>query len=86
MAQTLEWEAELGERTRFQVLHEHVGFREHGFEQRLVIGPGEIEHHRLFAAIEPDEIGALAMHQSVIAAGEVALRPLHLDHARARIR
>ena len=42
-----------------------------------------IEDDGLLAAIEPDEIGALAVHQTVIAAREVAFRPLDLDHARA---
>src|SRR6185369_10716914 len=68
-----------------EVLDENVGLGEHGLEHRLVSRFGEVEHHRLFAAIEPDEIGALAVHQAVITAGEVAFRPLDLDHARAGV-
>ncbi len=64
MRRRVNGKAELGERAGLQVLHEHVGLREHGFEQRLVLGLAEIEHHRLLAAIEPDEIGALAVHDS----------------------
>ena len=45
----------------------------------------QVEDHGFLAAIEPDEIGALAARQPVIAAREVALGPLDLDHARARI-
>ena len=65
----------------------------------LVVVAGEIEHQRFLAAVEPDEIGALASiraftpvlptssrgRQLVVAAGEVALGPLDLDHARAGI-
>ena len=52
----------------------------------LSSGLGEVEDDRLLAAIEPDEIGALAARELVVAAREVALRPLDLDHARAGIR
>ena len=56
-----------------------------GAKQRLVGGFGEIEHHRFLAAVEPDEIAALAVHEIVIAAREIAFRPLDLDDARAGI-
>src|SRR5581483_849514 len=85
LAQALEGEAELGERPGLEVLHEHVGPGEHGFEQFLVVVPGEVEHHRLLAAIEPDEVGALAVHDVVVVTREIALRPLDLDDARAGI-
>ncbi len=78
-------EAELGNRAGFEVLHEHVGLREHGFEQRLVSGIAEIEHDRFLAAIEPDEMRALAVNEMIVLAREVALRPLDLDDARAGI-
>ena len=55
-------------------------------QQRLVVRLGEIEDDRLLAAVEPDEIGALAARQRVVAAREIAFRPLDLDHARAGIR
>ena len=54
-------------------------------KQRLVGGLVEIEHDRFLAAIEPDEIAALAVREIVVAAGEVAFRPLDLDDARAGI-
>ncbi len=78
--------SEPGDRTGLQVLHEYVGVREHCAEQRNVLTLAEIEHHRLFAAIEPDEITALAVNQIVVAAGEIALETLDLDDARAGIR
>ena len=84
-AQAGQRKAELRQRTGLEVLHEHVGLREHRFEHSLVFGLAEIEHHRLLAAIEPDEIGALAVHDMIIVTGEIAFRPLDLDHARAGI-
>jgi hypothetical protein len=85
--------AELGDGAGLEVLHEHVGLGEHGVEQRLVIGAREIEHHRLLAAVEPDEIRAFATTtcifarhgELVVVAREVALGPLDLDHARAGV-
>ena len=78
-------EAELADRAGFKVLHEHVGAREHGGQQRLVLALAEIEHDRFLAAVEPDEIAALAVHEIVVTAREIALRPLDLDDARAGI-
>ena len=51
----------------------------------LSSGLVEIEHQRFLAAVEPDEIGALALRQRVVAAREIALRPLDLDDARAGV-
>ena len=85
LAQFRDRKAELGDRAGLQVLHEHVGLREQRREQRAVLALAEIEHDRFLAAIEPDEIRALAMHMIVVMAREVALRPLDLDHARAGI-
>ena len=51
-AQARDRKAELCQCSRLQVLHEHVGLGEHSFEQRLVVGLAEIEHHRLLAAID----------------------------------
>ena len=76
----------LPHRAGLEVLHEDVGAPEHRFEQRLVAGLGEIEHHRFLAAVEPDEIAALAVREVVVGAGEIAFRPLDLDHARPGIR
>ena len=77
--------AELADRARFEILHEYVGALEHGFEQRLVLGFAEIEHHQFLAAVEPDEIAALAVREAVIVAAEIALGPLDLDDACARV-
>jgi hypothetical protein len=78
-------EAELGDRARLEVLHEHIGLGQHGFEQCLVIRLGKIEHNRLLATIKPDEIGAFAMDDVVVIAREITFRAFDLDHARARI-
>ena len=103
--QLVEREAELGGRAGLEVLHEHVGLGEHRRQHGLVVIARKIEHQRFLAAVEPDEIGALAVtlggiraftpvllrnklprsRQLVVAAGEVALGPLDLDHARAGI-
>ena len=45
----------------------------------------EVEDERFLAAVEPHEIGALAVHVSVVAAGEIALRAFDLDDAGARV-
>jgi hypothetical protein len=47
---------------------------------------GQVEDNRSLAAVEPDEIGALALRQRVIAACEIALRPFDLDDARTGVR
>ena len=80
-----EGKAELAYGARLQILNEDVGTREHRTEQRLVARFGKIEHDRFLATVEPDEIAALAVHQIVVAAREVALRPLDLDDARAGV-
>src|SRR5512132_966130 len=106
-AQFLEPKSELGDGAGLEVLHEHVGLGEQGGEHRLVVGAREVEGERFLAAVEPDEIRALASttraftpvfatvsaftpvfarnRQFVVAAGEIALRPLDLDRARAGI-
>ncbi len=60
---------------RLEVLHQDIRFRQHGFEQRLVLGLGEIEHHGFLAAVKPDKIGAFAVDEIVVAAGKIAFRP-----------
>ena len=51
----------------------------------LSSGLREIEHDRFLAAVEPDEIRALAVHDVIVVAREIALRPLDLDDARAGV-
>ena len=86
LAQGLDGVAELGERAGLEVLHEHIGLGQDRLEQALVVGLAEIGDHELLAAVEPGEVRALPMHEVVVVAGEVALGPLQLDHARARVR
>ena len=77
---------ELFDRAGFQILHEHIGAFEHGGQERPVGGRGEIEHDRFLAAIEPDEIAALAVRERVVGACEVAFGPFDLEDTRAGIR
>ncbi len=79
-------EAELVERTGLQVLQEHVGLRQHGFDESAVLGLGEVGHYRLLAAIEPDPVRALALDDVIVFAREIAFRPLDLDDAGAGVR
>ena len=68
-----------------QVLHEDVGAGDDAVQQGVVAGILDVEDDRFLAAVEPDEPGALAIHHMVVKPREVALRPLDLDDARARI-
>jgi hypothetical protein len=68
-----------------EILHEHVRRADHPPQQGGVGRILEVERDRLLAAVEPDEIGALAVHDMVVAAGEIALFALDLDHPRAGI-
>ena len=86
LAQPLAREAELVHRAGLEVLQQHVGARDQRLELRAAFLGGEIDHHRLLAAVEPDEIAALALGRRVIAAGEIALGPLDLDDGGAGIR
>ena len=72
-------------RTRCQVLDQHVGLGDHAMQQGEVFGFLEVEHDRLLAAVQPDEIGREPMHVGVVAAREIAFRPLDLDDARTGI-
>jgi hypothetical protein len=93
--QLIDREIQLGDGAGLEVLHEYVGTREHGGEHRLVLGLCQIEADRFLAAIEPDEIRALAniraftpvfgSRQFVVIASEIAPGPLDLDHACAGI-
>jgi len=83
--QALEREAELVHRAGLEVLQENVRARDQLFEGLAALLGREIDHHRILAAVEPDEIAALALGSRVIAAGEIALRPFDLDDMRAGI-
>ena len=65
---------------------QHVGARDQLFERVAAVLGGEIDHHGILAAVEPDEIAALAFCGGVIAAGEIALGAFDLDDMRAGIR
>jgi hypothetical protein len=78
-AQLRRVEAGAGGGARDEVLDEDVGARYQAAQQCLVTVGLEIERDRLLAAVEPDEIGALAMDGGIVGAGEIALGPLDLD-------
>ena len=54
-------------------------------QQGVVGGVLDVEDDRFLAAVEPDEPGALAIHHMIVKPREIALRPLDLDDARARV-
>ena len=58
---------------------------EQGMDERHVRRLLDVDNDRFLAAVEPDEIGALAFHGMVVVAREVALGALELDHAGAEI-
>jgi len=75
-------QAEPAGRSRRQVLDEDVGACDQAAHQHQVLRLLQIDAAGFLAAVEPDEIGALALHVAVVAPREVALRPLQLDHPR----
>jgi hypothetical protein len=81
-----EREAETRHGARNQILDEHVGLGDHVRHQPMVILALQIEAHRFLAAVEPNEIRALALHHVIVAASEIALRTFDLDDAGARVR
>jgi hypothetical protein len=86
LSQAFQRKAELVHRARLQVLQQHVGAGDQRFQRRAAFFGGEIDHHGILAAVEPDKVAALSLGRGVIAAGKVALRPLHLDDMRTGIR
>ena len=86
LAQRLGGVAELGERAGLEVLQQHVGLGDDRLEQALVLGLAEVGDDELLAPVEPGEVRALAVHEAVVVAGEVALGALELDDAGARVR
>src|SRR5262245_49579473 len=79
LAQTFHGVTELGERAGLEVLDEHVGLGQDGLKQALVFGLAEVGDHGLLAAVEPSEMRALAVHQTVVMTRKVTLGPLQLD-------
>ena len=80
-AQAVLIEPEAPDRAGGEVLDEDVGLGHHGAQQCLVLFRAQVEAHGFLAAVEPDEVGALALNELVVLAREVAFRPLDLDHA-----
>ena len=85
LAQRVRTEAEtLGGAGR-EVLNEHVGTGQEALHARAIALLAQVEGDRLLAAVDPDEVGGLAVHRVVVVAGEIAIAPLDLDDARAGI-
>ena len=85
LAQVVGAEARAGGRARRQVLDEHVGPRQDAMQQRRVVRLLDVGDQALLAAVEPDEIAGQALAAVVVAAREVALGALDLDHPRAGV-
>ena len=68
-----------------QVLDEHVGARDHALKQREIGRRLEVQRDRFLAAVDPDEVGGLAVDRAVVAACEIAFGSLDLDDTRARV-
>ncbi len=79
-------EAEPIDRAGRQILNEDISAADHLAENGAVMFLLQVEADRFLAAVEPDEIGALTMHQVVVLAGEIAFGPFDLDDARAAVR
>src|SRR5690606_36001433 len=54
-----------------EVLHQHVGARDEGLEQRGTVVGLEVQHHRLLALVEPHEVRAVAARGRIVATREV---------------
>ena len=85
LAQAFQREAELVHRTGLEVLDQDVGAGDQVFEIRATFAGGEVDHHGILAAVEPDEIAALSLCRRIVAARKIAFRPLHLDDMGARV-
>ena len=78
-------EAQPRDDARGEVLDEHVGLADQ-HRQALPVGRVlQVQPDRFLAPVQPHEIGALAMDETVVTAGEIALRPLDLQDPRPGI-
>ena len=69
-----------------EVLEEDVGTVDQTPHDRNSLRGLEVDRDRLLAAVEPDEMRSGAVHDVVVAAGEVAaVDAFHLDHPRAEV-
>ena len=82
VAQSLRAKARPSGGARREVLDEHIGARQHGAQQGRVAPLLDVDDQTFLAPVEPDEIAREAVHRRVIAAREISLRPLKLDHPR----
>ena len=68
-----------------EVLDEDIRLCDHRGKDRLVRLVFQVKTYRFLAPVQPDEIGAVAIHQRIIPPGEIPLGALDLDHPRAGI-
>ena len=83
--QAFKRKAELVHRAGFEILQQHVGARDQRFERGAPLFGREVDDHRILAAVEPDEIAALALGDGIIFAGKIAFGPFHLDDVGAGV-
>src|ERR1700730_4277598 len=76
LAQAPQREAELVHRARLEVLNQHIRAGDQVFELLTALPGCEVDDHRILAAIEPDEITALALGRGIVAARNITLGPL----------
>ena len=68
-----------------KILDEHIGAGDHRSEDGLVLVLPQVQTDRFLAAVEPDEIGTVAIDQRIIPPRKIPLGTLNLDHPRAGI-
>ena len=84
--QCLNRKAKLCQRAWLEILNENIRPGDKRRKQRAVVRAGKIDGDGLLAAVEPDEIGRLALGHSVIAARKIALGPFQFQDTRASVR
>ena len=80
-AQVLGGIAQAVDGTGGQVLDKDIGLFQRPFEHLAVGILAQVEADGFLAPVQPDEIGAFAVHKVVIGAGKVALGAFDLEHA-----
>ena len=86
LAQRRAADAQAVGRSRRQVLDEHIRLRQHRLDHGEVAGLLQVDPAGFLAAVDPDEIGGEALGVIIVAAREIAFRPLKLDHSARRHR
>ena len=69
-----------------KILDEHISAGDHRSEDGLILVLPQVQTDRFLAAVEPDEIGAFAVHDGIVRPREIPLCPFDLDDPGAGIR